>query len=266
MDGYVSTSQKTSLAQLTTITPSLDSVAAQLANSTTLMEDVYKIRHAGYFSYGYIAEQPDGRFVDKYDRLPNVRTAIVYKDQKPAATVRLCLLDLDNPGPGSSTIPAMEIFGNEITALMGPGSGGQRRAVEVTRLARHPDFANDKSVIHALFRVVGYLILFYDADLVLNACRPHHVPMYRRFGFQKMEEPRQYPNLTYKACLMAYFRHNYDVARKTLSFLNGISQDDRAFARLIAGDRIDFGFLPIFATDMFGRSKPNRPPEMAQAA
>jgi hypothetical protein len=111
--------------------------------------------------------------------------------------------------------------------------------VEITRLARRCDLANDKAVIAALFRAVGYLILFYDADIVLNACRPHHIPMYRRFGFHKIQEPRQYPNLTYKAALLACFRGSYGQARAKLPFLRGISVHDFAYERLMSGEIVD---------------------------
>jgi hypothetical protein len=212
---------------------------AQLALTESLRATAYQIRHEGYHSYEYITERPDGLFSDKYDGRRNVRTAIIYRNGIAAATVRLCLFDPTGGMPDSDSVPAMEIFGDEITGLVDALSKNNPacRAVEVTRMARRPEFANDKGLIHALFRVVGYLILYFDADIVINACRPHHVPMYRRFGFQKLEEPRQYPNLTYQAALMACFRANYGAATANLPFLRGISMDDAAYASLIAGER-----------------------------
>lgn len=217
--------------------PNIASLGIQIAETQASVKIAYKIRHDGYFSYNYITERDDGLFQDKYDLRQNVRTVVVFKNGIPAATVRLCLLDTTGGMPDADTIPAMEIFESEIRCLMASlsQSAPTTRAVEVTRMARAPEFSNDMTVIHAIFRAVGYLILYFNADVVLNACRPHHMPMYRRFGFQKLEEPRQYPNLTYKAGLLACFRPHFGVATSKLSFLNGISTEDFMYRSLVAG-------------------------------
>jgi hypothetical protein len=213
------------------------SLSLQLALTTTQKRLAYQIRHDGYISYNYITHREDNLFVDGYDGRENVKTVLVFKDGVPAATVRLCLFDTTGVFPDASKIPAMEIFNDEIHGLMAQmaQSGPATRAVEVSRMARAPAFARDVDLIHAMFRAVGYLILHFDADVVLNACRPHHMPMYRRLGFQKLHEPRPYPNLTYEAGLMAYFRSDFGKATSRLSFLNGISAGDPVYRALFAG-------------------------------
>ncbi len=238
MDGFFSLT-KTDLPSLKLRNPKNNEMAIQLAVSDVDANCAYRIRHDGYLSYKYITQWDNGLFVDRYDGRENVRTVIVFKDGRAAATVRVCLFDVTSQFPDAERVPAMEIFDTEIRELMRSlaRSGPATRAVEVTRMARLPEFSSDMGIIHALFRAVGYLILFFDADVVLNACRPHHMPMYRRFGFQKLEEPRQYPNLTYKAGLMGCFRSTYGSAAEKLSFLNGISTDDHQYVSLIAGER-----------------------------
>lgn len=239
MDGFFATGPQ-SLALEPVRGRSNDRIEVQLANTPEARRHAYKIRHDAYLSYNYIVPRESGQFSDKYDDRQNVTTVLVYKGGEPAATVRVCLFDPRGSLPDSSLVPAMEIFDSEIRALTSDERGrGRLRAVEITRLARRCDLANDIAVIAALFRVVGYLILSYDADIVLNACRPHHIPMYRRFGFQKVEEPRQYPNLTYKAALLACFRSNYDHAQATLPFLRGISVHDCAYERLLDGEIVE---------------------------
>ena len=239
MDGFFSLPQN--LVPFSTKLPpsSNENIQIQLALNPIIQNQAYKIRHQGYFSYNYITKREGDLFYDKYDGRQNVRTAVIYKNDIPAATVRLCLFDATGTYPDADTVPAMEIFNSEIREMMDGFSRSNRpkRAVEVTRLARVPEFANDKAIISALFRAVGYLILHFDADIVLNACRPHHMPMYRRFGFQKIEEPRQYPNLTYKAALMACFRSSYGALRDNLTFLRDISTQDSTYAGLISGER-----------------------------
>jgi hypothetical protein len=95
-------------------------------------------------------------------------------------------------------------------------------------------------VMHTLFRAVGYLVLFFRAEIVLNACRPHHVPIYRRFGFDKLEEPKLYPGLTFAAGLMACYADRYDNARAKLSFLRGVSAADDEYFELMSGERTSF--------------------------
>lgn len=85
---------------------------------------------------------------------------------------------------------------------------------------------------------MGYLILHHDVDIVFNAVRPHHVPMYRRFGFQPLTSPRHYPCLSYKTVLMACFRRDYGAALRNLPFLQGISTDDLTYSGLLAGDLV----------------------------
>jgi len=216
-------------------------VAVQLTNTPKLREEAYKIRHEAYLSYNYITPRETEQFQDKYDERRNVSTVLLTKGGIPAATVRVCLFDPSGQFPEADRVPAMEIFDAEIRGLTGAGdSQHMLRAVEITRLARASAFANDKTIIHALFRAVGYLILYYKADIVLNACRPHHVPMYRRFGFQKIAEPLQYPNLTFKAALLACFSSSYGEAKASLPFLQGISKFDQAYESLVCGEAAAF--------------------------
>ena len=217
----------------------------------------YTLRHDGYLSYGYITPRDDGLFWDKYDVQANTKTLILYKNGVPAGTVRVCLYDPNSDISEPQAVPAMEIFRDEIVNVVKSLNidGRAGRAVEITRLARSPAFANDMEVIAALYRLVGYLILYYDADVVLNACRPHHMPMYRRLGFQKIEEPRQYPNLTYRAGLMACFKAAYDGTKPNFGFLKGISNEDQSYAGLIAGECVPVysGIAPLPTVDIISR-------------
>jgi hypothetical protein len=245
MDGFFSFSKSGVSGSQAMETFAPDCIEIQLARTSKIRQDAYKLRHDAYLSYNFIHEDPSGLFEDAYDSRENVRLLTAYKNGRPAGTVRVCLFDPTGAFPEADKVPAMEIFGDEIRALTAPGQGqeGYRRAVEVGRLARSPEFANDKAVIHTLFRAVGYLVLFFRADIVLNACRPHHVPIYRRFGFDKLEEPKLYPGLTFAAGLMACHAERYDNARAKLAFLRGISKQDQDYFELMSGERTSFSSL-----------------------
>lgn len=220
--------------------PNTNDTEARLAITPELAQEAYSIRHKGYLSYGYITPREGGVFFDKYDRRQNERTVLLYRGGVAAATIRICLYDQGGTWPEADQIPAMEIFGDEIRQIaqneVAEGRAG--RVLEITRFARDPGFANDRSLIIAAFRIVAYLRLYFGATVMLNAVRPHHMPMYRRLGFNKLEEPRQYPNLTYCAGLMAMFQADYPAALKKIGFAYGVSVNDPIYASLIAGERV----------------------------
>jgi len=218
-----------------------DQIECQLADTPTTREIAYKIRYEAYLSYNYILRSETSTFSDPYDGRTNVTTILIYKGGFPAASVRVCLFDPHGTAVDGDRIPAMEIFEHEIRSLTADRNGRKHlRAVEVTRLARRCELADDKSLILALFRAVGYLVLAYDADIVLNACRRHHIPLYQRFGFRMVEEPRPYPHLTYKAALLACFRSSFQEMRTNLSFLQGLSVRDPAYEGLLRGELVEF--------------------------
>lgn len=240
MDGSHFVESKFTFGQTIIALHSLADVEAQLALTEKTQNEAFLLRHRGYLSYGYITPRPEGIFFDKYDGRRNARTVVLYRNRVPAATIRVCLYDGDCGWPDADHLPAMEIFDDEIRQLqtqlkLAEGAG---RVIEITRFARDPAFANDRTLIIAAFRIVAYLRLYFGAGIMLNAVRPHHMPMYQRLGFRKIEEPRKYPNLTYSAGLMAMFSSDYDVALRKVGFSNGISANDSVYASLVAGERV----------------------------
>jgi hypothetical protein len=220
--------------------PSNDTLEVQLAVDKTLYDLAFKVRYAAYQSYGYISDRSDRLFSDQYDDQTNCRTVIVFKNGIAAATVRVSQFDPNMAEARPQKLQAMEIFGTEIAETMAALhlKDRQPRVMEIAKLARLPEFAKDIGVVFALYRAAGYLILHNDADIVFNAVRAHHLPMYRRFGFQALTPPRSYPGLSFQTALMACFRPSFAAAKTSLPFLHGISTDDAAYAGLIAGDRV----------------------------
>ena len=254
MDGYNFAAYARRGVGIKNFRPSNDNIEAQLALGMRLVETAHRLRYVAYRSYGYIADHPDGLFSDTYDIQPNCRTALVFKRGVPAATVRVSVHDPDGSDVERLRLQAMEIFGNEIKTTMSALCLNNRspRVMEIAKLARSPEYCKDIDVVFALYRTAAYLILHHDIDIVFNAIRPHHIPMYRRFGFQQLTDPRQYPGLGFKTALMACFRPNFAHSRDNLPFLKGISKDDASYAGLIAGERVT-----LFGTPWRDEPTPN---------
>jgi hypothetical protein len=220
-----------------------DLLTARLAISPDILTEAAFLRHAAYRSAGYVDDNMNPlNFIDKYDSYVTSKTVVVYKGGVPAATVRACLYDPASNLSGLNTLPAMNMFEEEIKTLMDDARLHDRpaRAVEITRMARHPDFAKHNDVILAVMRMIGYLVLHFDADLVFTAIKENHVPFYRRMGLRKITEPRDYPNLNVQTLLMAFFRRQ-SVTRQRTCLLDAVPLEDDTYHDLMAGELASIG-------------------------
>lgn len=222
----------------------VDRLEARLAVTRSVRKQAYTLRHEGYLSAGYIEPRKERTLQDKYDGYSSSKTIVLYKNGVAAASARVCLFDPASNVPGATSVPAFEMFGPEITELLkGMGAGNRpARAVEITKLARHPDFTKDNDLVFAMFRMTGYLILHYDADVVLTLVRASHVPFYKRLGFHNVADPRPYPNLNVECALMACFRASYDGVQKNVPVMNALSPEDDIYPRFIGGEMV-----PVFS-------------------
>jgi hypothetical protein len=225
-------------------TTSLSKIEARLAITDKVKNDAYTLRHDSYASAGFIETQECGVLQDHFDSLPSSKTIVLYKNGVAAASARVCLLDLTGKTPGATTIPSSKIFGEEITKLLCGMNRGNRPAcaVEVTKLARHPNFLKDNNLVFGMFRMAGYLILHFEADAVLTAVRANHIPFYRRLGFQEVAEPRPYPGLNnIKGGLIACFRSSFEGVQHNVPVMNALSSDDGIYSRFMDGE-----LVPVF--------------------
>lgn len=221
-------------------------ITARLALNEEVLREAWSVRYAAYFSNGYIEPTATALFEDQYDYKDSSKTVVVYKNDAPVATVRVCLYAPDSGIPGAKTIPAMDVFYDEIVGLFRHSRlrNPLTRGAEVMRLSRHPDLRADYEPVFALFRMVGYLLLHFDADVVISAVRTHHVPFYRRMGFQQMTEPRPYPRLKFETGLMACARNDGQTLKDSLPVLGLVSKHDGSYADFLAGRRV-----PVFGTE-----------------
>jgi len=184
---------------------------ARLAWDDATRRDAYSLRYLCYLDGGFIAPNRDKLFSDKFDRLSNTETVIIYEDDEPVASVRVCFLSLFHPTPA----PVRDTFPDQLDALLAPcrRSAQGMEAVEITRLVRSPRFANNQGLVFALYRLAGLLGIERDIQIILSCVRNNHVPFYRRLHYRVVAGPRSYPGLTCPMHLLACSREDYNAVR-----------------------------------------------------
>lgn len=213
------------------------SIFARLVVDKGDREAAQALRHDAYAAAGYLRPSKTRQFHDKYDQNENSKTFVLYRGTVAVASARVCLLDHATGIQPSDQIPAYEMFPDEIDGYLSSDTHPpRRRAVEVTRLSRHPDYARDLSIMQAMFRMIGYLILFHDAHVMFAAITTNHIPFYRRMGFQLIANPRHYPGLDVQTALMGCPCQTHTPIKGHLSSLTSLSKHDKLYKSFMGGE------------------------------
>jgi hypothetical protein len=213
----------------------------QIATTPELMDVVYRLRHDSYVSQGFLEPKVSGLFADEWDRRPHFFSFLSFLDDRPAASGRISICTPAAPLKERSETTAMEIFPDEIFGLAEAFRVDRKPTVvlEVSRLTQHPDFSKSNSdPVFAIFRGTFYSILKADADILISAVRRHHMPFYKRIGFQKITEPRPYQKLKFETALMAGFRPSFPLFQQMIPIFQGTDKADSICERLFAGERV----------------------------
>ena len=214
-------------------------LTARLALDERTKADAYAIRHDSYLSGGFIDPRPDGQYSDADDLKPNNHCVVVYQCGQPVASVRLCLLDLTPGLVGWDEIPASRIFPEDVAALAASAAPGRSaRLIEINRLVRHPDYANNFQLVFVLFRFVSFLLMSANADLMLSCVRRNHTPFYKRMHFDYVAGPRRYAGVKFETNLMACTMGGVDLIRAEMPIVGADSRSIDAYASLMAGETV----------------------------
>jgi hypothetical protein len=218
-----------------------ESISAQLASTPEMMDQVFRIRHDSYVSKGFLDPIPGGLFKDQWDELPNSESYIVYWNNVPAGSVRVSYVDISGQSIGYQESVGMEVFGSEVRELLNEFRTNDKpgKAVEVSRITRHPDFeSQDNEVIFALYRIGLYMAMHYDAAMIISTIRQHHMSFYRRLGFIKITDPRPYPRIKFQLGLMVCLKDCFGPVGEAMPFLSGINPKDHICQGLWNGERV----------------------------
>ncbi len=214
-------------------------LTVRLANDKKTKQDCYKLRYLSYFSEGYIEPRRSEKFSDEYDSQPGSETVVIYKGDRAVASTRICLLTRGLDGSASGSIPAQHVFPEQIEGLFGRDAAAPvQRVVEINRLVRHPEFAEDKSLVFLLFRLAGHFILKHDAGAVVSCVRRNHVPFYTRLRFSEVAGPRIYHGVKFSTHLLSCLREQYDTVRRMVPMLDVSRAERERYDRLSLGETV----------------------------
>jgi hypothetical protein len=216
-------------------------VTLQIATTPALLETVYRLRHDSYVAQGFLEPKISGLFMDEWDRLPHFYSALSYVDDQPAASVRISHCTPAGPAGERTETTAMEIFRDEIINLAKSFRLDQKPAVmlEMSRLVRSPEISETNSdPLFAVFRLCRYSMTRHGVDMLISAVRRHHIPFYKRMGFQKITEPRPYPKLKFETALMVCFGHSFPAVQRAIPIFQGVDERDSVYGPLFAGERV----------------------------
>lgn len=166
---------------------------------------------------------------------------MVYSGSEAIGSARASAMDIADDGSFSTApVPANAAFPDEIRGLVGriDTAVRLRRAVEITRLVRHPSFAENQGLVFLLLRLVGHVITELDPDVVLSCVRRNHVPFYNRLCFTTVAGPRSYPGLNFTTYLLACSRRDYGVVRRVAPVLDVGASERALYGALLSGGEI----------------------------
>ena len=214
---------------------------ARLALDGKTQHDAFALRYRSYLSSGFIEQNLTRLFMDKFDNLANSETVVIYQDERPVASIRLCYLSQSQP----TTSPARETFPDEVNQLLCQAlpSKHSQEAVELTRLVRCPSAANNQGLVFLLLRLAGYLALQRDFKLILSCVRQHHVALYKRLRFHAVTDLRPYPGLNCPMQMLTCSRSDYDKARTGFSIIDPDATPAGVLAGLLDGEVVSLTLM-----------------------
>ncbi len=214
-------------------------LTARLAMDRKTKQDCYKLRYLSYFAEGYIEPRRTKAYSDEYDNQPGAQTVVIYKGDRAVASTRVCALKRESDGSMAGGIPAQHMFAEEVESLLQAGSSTPVSSiVEINRLVRHPDLAEDKTLVFLLFRLAGYLILQQNPGVVVSCVRRNHIPFYTRLRFRELAGARLYHGLKFSTHLLGCMRDQYDMVRRMVPVLDVKGEGLERYDRLSRGETV----------------------------
>ena len=172
----------------------------QYLRQTTAIEkklnDVIALRYCSYRNNHSISSNAEKTFYDDFDTKRNCFSHIEYIDSVPAAAIRGCVYD---PRKIARAIPAMEVFSEEIEAVV----GSNQVIVESNKFVIHPKF--QRKAIRLKFELFAFIVnlaSLVNATYIVTAVRENHTNFYEQMNFYPISEAKRYPGVKFKTILL----------------------------------------------------------------
>ncbi|MBX6425056.1 MAG: hypothetical protein IRZ09_03935 [Variibacter sp.] len=171
----------------------LERIDYRRADTPEEKEAIYRLRYDAYLREGMVAPNPSRRVTDKYDATAWIFGLFI--DGKLASSLRINVGSKDN-----REIPGMQVFADHLTPLFEAG----KTIVDPTRFVADYAASREYPALAYLTARLGWLAgEFFNADVILSACRAEHQAFYRRiFGHRPVCAGRAYPTLIKPITLM----------------------------------------------------------------
>ncbi|MBL8229519.1 MAG: GNAT family N-acetyltransferase [Bryobacterales bacterium] len=184
------------------------------ATTPDAMDTVFRLRYECYHRRGAIPGNPERRFSDTFDQLPNHFSFLLRHEEEGAlGTVRISVVDQQR---GWDSAPSSKVFGDHQAFR----DIARHSFVEASRLCFGQQARRD-----VLYRLLANMTAMADlhATRLLVACpRVEHSVIYQRlFGFRPVAPPRPYFGVSFETELLAV----------TLDEIRGIAKQHKSMAQ-----------------------------------
>jgi hypothetical protein len=171
----------------------LERIDYRRADSPEEKDAIYRLRYDAYLREGMVPAHPSRRVTDKYDA--SAWNFGLFIDGKLASSLRINVGNREN-----REIPGMQVFSEYLTPMFEAG----KTIVDPTRFVADYAATREYPALAYLTARLGWLAGdFFNADIILSACRVEHQAFYKRiFGHKAVCEGRQYPTLIKPISLM----------------------------------------------------------------
>lgn len=173
----------------------LQEVDYRLVENHAEKEEIYKFRYQSFLRDKAVSETELDFLTDDYDKMPNCWLFGLHYRQKLASSVRIHLVTPETPFS-----PSVDIFPDVVKPMIDKGY----RIIDPSKFVSDAAATNSFPVLPFLtFRLACMAADYHEADYCLASVSALHVPFYERvFGLVQVCEPRPYPQVKTRTCLM----------------------------------------------------------------
>lgn len=199
--------------------------------------ELYRLRYRAFRDAGWIAENGDGEFADRYDRFASTFAVGAFHKDDCIGSLRLALGGAGSP---RKSMPCEEQFPDEVRALAAPKIN---RLIEFSRMAVEPSLTNTsfRTTLYASLVRAGFILSHAaQVDVALIAVHRKISPFYQAMcGFRILGKSESYAGIAEPTHFLGRELRALDDLRHKRNAFFGVSAEeiDRARQTLAAAQR-----------------------------